>query len=445
MIKTKTKFKQTEIGMIPEEWSVDYLKNNVEKIFVGRDPEGGKQSHSNDITKYRIIQSAPVFDGYIDNKKVGYISEESYLNLASALVQEDDVLLNQLGDGITFARSCIVPKDILPAIITRSVGCIRCNKNKLDPWFLNAYLVMPKTKKYIESFNSGSSRRAIDGGKMRSFIVPLPDIKEQKKIGYFYKIIRDKIELNKQMNNTIEEISKTIFKHWFINFEFPNEEGKPYKSSGGKMIYNEELEKDIPKGWYVEHIQELCTSITNGSTPRRMQNQFWNGNIAWFKTGELNDNSLIESEELITEEGLKNSACKICDINTILIALYASPTVGRLGLLKIKGTFNQACSGLLAKKEIGYPFLFYTLFFKRNELNNIAVGAAQQNINQEILKRTRTIVPTETILVKFNKIVEILFDKKTMILIQNKTFSTIRDSLLPKLMSGRIRVSIEVN
>jgi len=132
-MKQKSKFKGTEIGMIPEDWSVEKLGDNVDKIFCGRDPSGGKQSHSTEKTEYVIIQGAPVFDGFLDREKIGYITKETYNDFKSASLIEEDVLLNQLGDGITFARSCVVPNDVLPAIITRSVGCIRCNKKKLIP------------------------------------------------------------------------------------------------------------------------------------------------------------------------------------------------------------------------------------------------------------------------------------------------------------------------
>ena len=257
--KTGSKFKQTEVGLIPEDWSVDKLGTITARIFVGRDPEGGKQSHSKERTVYRIVQSAPVFDGYLDEAKVGYITKEQYSELESASIEEEDVLLNQLGDGITFARSCVVPKGILPAVITRSVGAIRCEREKLDPWFLNAYLILPKTKKYVESFNSGSSRRAIDGGKMRSFIIPLPPLEEQKRIGSFYRKIQDKIELNHQMNKTLEAMSRAIFKHWFVDFEFPNEEGKPYKSAGGK--FGTSKVGDIPVGWNAVPLRDVAEFI----------------------------------------------------------------------------------------------------------------------------------------------------------------------------------------
>jgi len=154
---------------------------------------------------------------------------------------------------------------------------------------------------------------------------------------------------------------------------------------------------------------------------------------------------LVDSEEHITEEGLRNSACKLWDKNTILVALYAAPTVGRLGLLRTKATSNQACSGLVAKKEIGHSFLFYNMLFKRNEFNNIAVGAAQQNISQQIVREAKTVIPLSPVLNRFSVLVDSLFDKQTELIQQNKTLSQIRDAVLPKLMSGKIRVPVPKN
>jgi type I restriction enzyme S subunit len=258
-----------------------------------------------------------------------------------------------------------------------------------------------------------------------------------------WEALDDKIDLNQQMNRVLETVGEAVFKRWFVDFEFPNEEGKPYKSSGGEMVLNEKLEKTIPKGWQAGEINDLCSSITNGGTPKRMESKYWNGNIPWFKTGELTDGPLIDSEEHITEEGLRNSSARLWGKNTILVALYASPTVGRLGLLKTKAASNQACSGLVAKKEIGYGFLFYTLFFKRKEFNNIAVGACQQNISQQIVKESQTIIPPTALLKSFNDIANPLFDKQSSIAVQNRTLVEIRDKLLPKLMSGKVRVPLD--
>jgi type I restriction enzyme S subunit len=275
-----------------------------------------------------------------------------------------------------------------------------------------------------------------------SIPIKIPQKQEQQKIASILSALDDKIELNHEMNRTLEAMAQAIFKHWFVDFEFPNEEGQPYKSSGGEMVYSEELQKEIPKGWGVGTVGDLCKRITNGGTPRRMESRFWDeGTIPWFKTGELLDGVLLDSEEKITQAGLENSSCHLLPINTVIVALYASPTVGRLGLLKVSATTNQACSALEAKDEIGYAYIFHVLLSNREYLNNVAVGSAQQNISQAIIRDLNTIIPLKPILEEFQRLVDPMYNQMTNDELESKDLTKIRDLLLPKLLSGVIRVN----
>lgn len=435
--KNKGKFKETEIGTIPEDWEIDNLGNNVEKIFCGRDPSGGKQSHSDRITQYRIIQSAPVFDGYLDKDKVGFISKNMYSNLESASLKEDDVLLNQLGDGITFARSCVVPKEVLPSVITRSVGCIRCNKGKLDPWYLNAFLILSKTKRYIESFNSGSSRRAIDGSKMRSFIIPLPPINEQREIGQFYRLIQNKIELNQQMNKTIENIGQALFKHWFIDFEFPNEKGKPYKSNGGGMVDSELGE--IPKGWEKGSVSDLVNhskdTISPNDSPEKI---FFHYSIPSYDEGKwpsMEKGKFIKSNKFL----VKSNSILVSKLNPRMPRIWAA------------GEVDESCSVcstefqvLVPKKKWNYNYVYFSFSSGEitDEMKSLVTGtsSSHQRVRPEDMLNLKIVIPDENVLQKFEYISFCLRQKMWQIYIENKHLCSIRDSLLPKLMSGQIRV-----
>jgi len=439
-MKRKTRFKKTEIGMIPEDWEVDSLGNNVEKVFCGRDPSGGKQSHSKNITKYRIIQSAPVFDGYLEKSNVGYISQEMYSDLETASLKEEDVLLNQLGDGITFARSCVVPKEILPAIITRSVGCIRCNKNTLDPWFLNAFLIMPRTKEYIESFDSGSSRRAIDSGKMRSFLIPIPPLIEQKKIGYFFKIIQDKLELNQHMNQTLEAIGQALFKHWFIDYEFPNEKGLPYRSNGGEMIHSKL--GDMPQGWETKEISEVTQvidclhikkpiNVKEGKVLLQVFNIESNGKLnlsdfyhvcdsdyeVWTQKIELRKGDCI-----ISKTGRVGAVAQIPD------GLHFG--IGR-NLVAIRST------------KILSTFLLEYLISKygKQEIQKLTMsGTILRSLHVKHIRKILILLPPSDILKNYEKIARPFRARIENNLKEIDELTNIRDSLIPKLVSGRIRV-----
>ncbi len=291
------------------------------------------------------------------------------------------------------------------------------------------YLLKAQDFTYLNSDSAvpGLNRTAAYGVE-----VLLPPLPEQQKIASILGALDDKIELNNQMNRTLEEMASTIFKSWFVDFE-------PFRE--GEFEYNEELDKEIPKRWEVASVDELCESIVNGGTPRREVKEYWDGGtVPWIKTGELIDSVIIDSEEKITESGVKNSSAKKLPINTVLIALYASPTVGQLGILKIPATTNQACSALIAKKEVGYTFLYYTLFFQRAHLHQIAVGSAQQNISQKIVRDLRVLFPPKEILRDFNKLVGSFYNKITENSLESRNLAQIRDALLPKLLSGEIRV-----
>ena len=439
--------------MIPEDWAIDTLGSNVDKIFCGRDPSGGKQSHSNEITQYRIIQSAPVFDGYLNNEKVGNISKEMYHNLESASLRENDVLLNQLGDGITFARSCVVSKEVLPAIITRSVGCIRCNQQKLDPWFLNAFLILPKTKKYIESFNSGSSRRAIDGGKMRSFLIPIPPIDEQRKIGFFYKTIQSKLELNRSMNYTLEAIGQALFKHWFVDFEFPNEEGKPYRSSGGEMVKTELGE--VPKGWEVAKLNEIAEFIRGfsyaGSEKSKVSgdNVFVTLNSIYEGGGFKREFSYLTSDRVKERHLVKEGDIIIANTEqTKTGTLLGFPALVEFPLNydKIVGVFSHHITKVIPFREEVKHFLYHYLYFYQTNAIKYHTGSVIWALDVNgWTNNEKIILPKKEILITFSKLMNSIFQKKLKNNIESNTLENIRDALLPKLMSGEIRVKVSEN
>ena len=427
-----TKWKDTEIGKIPEDWTVRCIEDVAEVIGGG--------TPSTKITKYW-------------NGTIPWITPKDLSNFNFRYIKtgERSITIN----GLENSNARLLPKGTVLLTTRAPIGYLAMAENKVttnqgfhslvpkkDSCSEFLFYLLKRNVELLKSNSNGTTFGELSGSRLKKLKLAFPSRTEQYAIAKVLSNLDSKIELKNQMNATLEAISQSIFKHWFIDFEFPDENGKPYKSSGGKMV-DSELGK-IPEGWKVGKIADLCTSITNGGTPKRMVNSYWRGTIPWFKTGELADKPLLDSEEHITIDGLDNSSCKLWDENTILIALYASPTVGRLGLLKIKAAANQACSGLVAKKEIGYQYLFYVLFFKRNEFNNIAVGAAQQNINQDVVKETKTIVPQFNAVNNFNTMTKHIFDKRTELSRENKGLSQIRDSLLPKFMSGKIRVPVEV-
>ena len=143
----------------------------------------------------------------------------------------------------------------------------------------------------------------------------------------------------------------------------------------------------IPKDWSVQIIGNFVDDMKNGGTPRRGELDYWdNGTVPWLKTGEINNNIIIKSEEHITESGLKNSSAKLLPINSIIMALYGKGTATRIGLLKLEATTNQACCAMICDDLNKTLYLYLFLLFNQKEIENLASGSVQQNLSIIILK-----------------------------------------------------------
>ena len=292
------------------------------------------------------------------------------------------------------------------------------SNEKSDIKFLYYYLInINLNKKSI-----GGAQPLLTQGILNQIEIIIPqDIDEQKSIAAILTSFDDKIELLQAQNKTLEELAQTLFKEWF-----------------GKYKVGDEL----PDGWRVGIIEDLTLKINSGGTPSTKEESYYNGYINWFSTKELQDNFIFESDKKITEKGLNNSSTKLFPKDTVIMAIYAAPTVGRLGILNQESAFNQAAVGLIAKNKVGYPFVFLLLKYFRDEFNNLSNGAAQQNLNVGIVKNFKICIPNEESLNFFNKIQMPLFEKIRANSIQIQTLTKTRDELLPKLMSGEIRVKM---
>lgn len=225
--------------------------------------------------------------------------------------------------------------------------------------------------------------------------LPVPSLEKQQEMVNEYNIIANRIKLNDQLNDKLEETAQALYKYWFVDFEFPDNDGKPYRSSGGSMVYNEELDREIPAGWEACSIKDFCSEMKSGATPSRAENSYWNKkDIPWIKTGELRNSVLIDAEEYISLEGLKNSSAKLLPKNTVLVAMYGQGnTKGQVGYLKIEASTNQACCSMICKNEEQASFLYYHLRVNQEEIVSVAIGGAQPNLSKEIIENVPILKP----------------------------------------------------
>jgi len=270
-------------------------------------------------------------------------------------------------------------------------------------------------------------------------LIPLQK-SEQQKIGAILNSFDEKIKINKQLNQTLEAIAQALFKHWFIDFEFPNEEGKPYKSSGGEMVYNNELGIIIPKGWEVGIFSDIVEYKKDSLKP-----------------GPHLSNRKYVPIELIPMKKIGLDQYKdFNEARTSLIAfekddiLFGAmrPYFHRVNIAPFSGITRTTVFVLRPKEKyyIGFALLYLNLESSVEYANAHSIGStipyAVWNNSLEIMP---TIIPPKSILIKFNDLIYPLISKIRDTLFENTCLLQIRDLLLPRLMSGKIRISLEGN
>ena len=280
-------------------------------------------------------------------------------------------------------------------------------------------------------FNAGAGVPTLNRNHLDSLEVNVPPLPIQRRIAGILSAYDELIENSQRRIKILESMARALYREWFVHFRFPGHENvKRVPSALG----------EIPKGWKVKKLAELCTRIESGGTPKRSNPAFWQaGEIDWYKTGELWDSFLFDSEERITSRGQSESTARLFEPGTILMAIYGSPTVGRLGLLTRQASCNQAALGLVADDAvISQTYLFFALFSLRDHFNSLAQGAAQQNISKEKVASALAVTPPRTIIQLFDRSSGPIFATIERLQRQIRNLRRTRDLLLPRLLSGQI-------
>ena len=356
-----------------------------------------------------------------------------------------DVLIAK--DGNSALETVCVHRSLREVVLLSSVAILRPG-GKIESDFLRYFLESPSTKYILKGgYVSGSAIPRVVLKDFKMVPILIPPISEQKEIARILGTLDDKIELNRKTNETLEEIAKALFKSWFVDFDpvRAKAEGRPTGLPAEiSDLFPDSFEDSelgqIPSGWEIKAISNLCQSISSGGTPSRKNSEYWiGGTISWFKTGELRDSFLLESEERITQAGLNESSCKYFDKGDILFALYGA-TVGKMGIVTAPSTANQAAACLRPLEEVGTPFLEGMLYATRERLMNIATGAAQQNLYLGVVKEHAVVAPCKPLPKMFSQLVEPINQRRLCCLKESSSLSSFGNALLPKLISGEIRI-----
>ena len=305
------------------------------------------------------------------------------------------------------------------------------------------YYLLKNNIDIIENHANGSTFKEISGSVMKSLEFGIPSLREQKAIAHILSTLDDKIEVNNQINKTLENMAQAIFKQWFVDFEFPNEEGEPYKSSGGEM-FESELGM-IPKGWEVKKSSDIA-NVNIGKTPPRKEKECFTldpDDYKWISIKDLGNSGayIFDSSEYLTKESIEKYNVKVVPDNTVVLSFKL--TIGRVSITCGQMTTNEAIAhfNLSNKSKITTEYLYlYLKGFDYGKLGN--TSSIANAVNSKIIKSMPIIVPDNKTIKTFSEVMESVFSKIKYTIKQSDKLIEIRDSLLPKLMSGEIRVPL---
>ena len=382
------------------EWKEYKIKDITSKITSGGTPKSSE---------------AKFYDGnipWLNTKEINFnritktercITEEGYNNSSAKWIPKGSVIVAMYG--ATAAKVAYTQIDL-----TTNQAC--CNliidDNKADSQFV--YYYIQSSYEELLNLSCGAAQQNLNVGVIADFPILLPPLDEQKRIVSILGSMDDKIDLLNRENATLEAMAETFFRQWFV--EDAKEDGE-----------------EVTLGDVVK--------TTSGGTPSRKHPDYYNsGTIYWVKSKELQNSFIFSTEEMITEDAMNNSSAKLLPEKSVLIAMYGA-TVGEYGILSKPMTCNQAVCALIPNDNYPYTYLYLWTALMKQDFINLATGAAQQNISQDLIKQQFVCADTDRIK-QFDELVNSYFKKMLCNQMQIETLIQKRDILLPQLLSNAI-------
>jgi type I restriction enzyme S subunit len=360
-----------------------------------------------------------------------FISSDDYFDLVRGDCKplKNDVLIAK--DGSYLKHVFVIKKEIDQAVLS-SIGILRPNLNKVNPDYLKYYLHTASVKETVsKKYVSGSALPRIILRNFGEIEVIYKKLDEQSKIAKVLSDLDTKIELNNKINTELEAMAKLIYDYWFVQFDFPDKNGKPYKSSGGKMVFNEELKREIPEGWENGELTDIANITMGQSPPGDSYNEEGVGEV--FYQGSTDFGSRFPTNRKFTTK-----PSRFAKKGDILLSVRAP--VGTMNIANEDCCIGRGLAALNSKDNCisyldGVLQYMKQIFDRRN-----SSGTTFGSITKGDLFSLSVVKPNEDILKRFDAIAKPMFDKQNIIGLENQKLVELRDWLLPMLMNGQVRV-----
>ena len=314
-------------------------------------------------------------------------------------------------------------------------------KNGHCPSFLYTVLMQDAFFDYAMSGAKGSKMPRGDKDQIMRYELPTFTPLEEENIGNMMVDIMSKINVNRQINDNLEAMAKQLYDYWFVQFDFPNEEGKPYKSSGGAMVWNENLKREIPQGWVVEKMGK-CTNVLLGGTPDTNDNSLWGNGYNWLNSGEVAEFPILKSEKNITPKGLEKSATVLAPKGSVTLSITRHL---RPSILCIDACINQSVVAILENDKISKEYIYPLLNRDIPRLMSLRTGAQQPHINKGTVEAINVILPPANIMGAYINKAESIYNAIFNNAKEVEELTKQRDELLPLLMNGQATINYHLS
>ena len=356
---------------------------------------------------------------FLDLKSVDDEDSNKYL------LKENDIVFARTGNST--GRSYFYQKEHGDFVYAGFLIKFSIDPQKVNPKILKYYTHSQEYYNWVKSFDTGGTRGNINAKTFGDMPISLPKRCVQDKIVGILSALDSKIENNNKINANLEAQAEALFKSWFVDFT-------PFKD---QPFVDSEL-GPIPQGWKVGKLGDYCECVLGG-TPSRSESSYWNGDIAWINSGEVNKFRICTPSEFITSKGLDNSSTKLLPKKTTVLAITGA-TLGQISILEIDSCANQSVIGIKQNDNMPYEFIYPTVKVNIKRLLNLQTGGAQQHINKNNVQNLFIVYPPKFILQKYKEHTKCIYSKISTLCFENQRLAALRDTLLPKLMSGEIKL-----
>ena len=401
---------------------------------------------------YPFLSFKDVFYNYFTPTKLGDLVQSTAKERDSCSIKRGDLFLTRTSETMhELGMSCVALQDYPEATFNGFCKRLRPKSStELVPEYVGYFFRSPSFRQTMLSMSTMSTRASLNNEMIARLQISYPPKAIQIEIAAILKSLDDRIALLRETNATLEAIAQALFKSWFVDFDpvhanaaaLENKEQAPSLPPEIQALFpatfTDSPQGPIPEGWYVGAIKLACQKVESGGTPKRSVPEYWSGDIPWLSSGEVRNPIVLDTKETISQLGVKESSAKLWPTGSTIVAMYGA-TAGEVCILAKSSTANQACCGLIPKSNTR-SFVFFCI---RRESENLAAkssGSAQQNLNKGLVESHEVVLPTSQVLTVFEDRIGTLLDGWIENEKKAQTLATLRDTLLPRLISGKLRL-----